>query len=49
MNFTTAWSTNAVAICHSCGLTKVSRIERSQRFRIESVKKLDAARFHEIL
>ena len=32
MNFSTAWSTNAVSICHSCGLTKVSRIERSRRY-----------------
>jgi len=44
MNFTTAWSTNAVAVCHSCGLNKISRIERSRRYRIESAKKLDAAR-----
>ena len=36
MNFTTAWSTNAVSICHSCGLTKVIRIERSRRFRLIS-------------
>jgi len=33
MNFTTAWSTNAVAICHACGLGKVSRIERSRRYK----------------
>jgi phosphoribosylformylglycinamidine synthase len=32
LNFTTAWSTNAVAVCHSCGLDKISRIERSRRF-----------------
>lgn len=36
MNFTTAWSTNAVSICHSCGLTKVMRIERSRRYRLIS-------------
>jgi len=36
MNFTTAWSTNAVAICHACGLTAVRRIERSRRFRLEA-------------
>jgi len=34
MNFTTAWSTNAVSICHACGLTKISRIERSRRYRL---------------
>src|SRR3972149_11822246 len=26
MNFTTAWSTNAVSVCHSCGLKMISRI-----------------------
>ncbi len=36
MNFTTAWSTNAVSVCHSCGLTKVRRIERSRRYLVES-------------
>ena len=32
MNFTTAWSTNAVSVCHACGLKKISRIERSRRY-----------------
>jgi phosphoribosylformylglycinamidine synthase len=32
MNFSTAWSTNAVSICHACGLTRVRRIERSRRY-----------------
>jgi phosphoribosylformylglycinamidine synthase len=32
MSFTTAWSTNAVAICRACGLAAVRRIERSRRF-----------------
>jgi phosphoribosylformylglycinamidine synthase len=32
MNFTTAWSTNAVSVCHTCGLGKITRIERSRRF-----------------
>lgn len=36
MNFTTAWSTNTVSVCHSCGLTKVARIERSRRYKIVS-------------
>ncbi len=35
MNFTTAWSTNAVSVCHACGLRKISRIERSRRYRLE--------------
>jgi phosphoribosylformylglycinamidine synthase len=34
MNFTTAWSTNAVSICHACGLTKIKRIERSRRYKL---------------
>ncbi|MCL4476281.1 MAG: hypothetical protein M1508_08665, partial [Nitrospirae bacterium] len=34
MNFTTAWSTNAVSVCHACGLSKVTRIERSRRYKI---------------
>ncbi len=34
MNFTTAWSTNAVSVCHACGLSKVTRIERSRRYRL---------------
>jgi phosphoribosylformylglycinamidine synthase len=42
MNFSTAWSTNAVGICHACGLTKVQRIERSRRFLIQSKGALEA-------
>ncbi|MCL5023717.1 MAG: phosphoribosylformylglycinamidine synthase [Nitrospirae bacterium] len=34
MNFTTAWSTNAVSVCHACGLKKILRIERSRRYRL---------------
>ena len=33
MNFTTAWSTNAVSVCHACGLRKITRIERSRRYK----------------
>ncbi|KAF7831025.1 putative phosphoribosylformylglycinamidine synthase, chloroplastic/mitochondrial [Senna tora] len=32
LSFTTAWSTNAVAICRACGLTEVTRLERSRRY-----------------
>jgi len=32
MNFATAYSTNLVAICKTCGLEKVTRIERSRRY-----------------
>jgi phosphoribosylformylglycinamidine synthase len=34
MNFTTAWSTNAVSVCRACGLTGISRIERSRRYKL---------------
>lgn len=34
MNFTTAWSANAVSICHACGLKKIVRIERSRRYKL---------------
>eukprot|EP00884_Botryococcus_braunii_P021813 jgi/Botrbrau1/8315/Bobra.0081s0004.1 len=32
MNFSSAWSTNAVSICKSCGLMGVTRMEASRRF-----------------
>ena len=32
MNFSTAWSTNAVSVCHACGLKAVKRVERSRRY-----------------
>ncbi|MEW6067563.1 MAG: phosphoribosylformylglycinamidine synthase [Nitrospirota bacterium] len=35
MNFTTAWSTNAVSICHACGIRKITRIERSRRYKLQ--------------
>lgn len=34
LNFETALSTNAVAICHACGLEKVTRIELSRRYAL---------------
>lgn len=34
LNFETALSTNAVAICHACGLAKVNRIELSRRYAL---------------
>ncbi len=40
MNFTTAWSTNAVSVCHACGLTKIIRIERSRRYKLMLSKQL---------
>lgn len=34
LTFTTAWSTNAVSICHAAGLTGVRRLERAHRYLI---------------
>ena len=34
LNFSTAWSTNAVSICHSIGLLPIKRIEESLRYLI---------------
>ena len=39
MNFSTAWSTNAVSICHACGLTNIRRIERSRRYLLAGAAK----------
>lgn len=41
MNFSTAWSTNAVSICHTCGLTKITRIERSRRYKLTANSKFE--------
>ena len=35
MNFATAYSTNIVSICNTCGLEKVTRIERSRRYVLD--------------
>jgi phosphoribosylformylglycinamidine synthase len=43
MNFATAYSTNIVAICQSCGLEKVTRIERSRRYHLSP--EVDKGRF----
>jgi phosphoribosylformylglycinamidine synthase len=34
--FTSAWSSNAVSICATMGLTKVTRIEKSRRYRVHA-------------
>jgi phosphoribosylformylglycinamidine synthase len=36
MTFTTAWSTNAVSICHACGITDVVRVERTRRYLLRT-------------
>jgi phosphoribosylformylglycinamidine synthase len=43
MSFTTAWSTNAVAVCHACGLDAIRRIERSRRYRLTTTHPLTDA------
>ena len=43
MNFATAYSTNIVAICQTCGLEKVTRIERSRRYLLSP--EVDMGRF----
>jgi len=49
MNFTTAWSTNAVSICAACGLGKIKRIERSRRYRLIADRKLGNERVRRFL
>lgn len=39
LNFSTAWSTNAVSICRSIGLDKIDRIEKSCRYLIQVAPK----------
>ena len=34
MTFTSAFSSNATSICAACGLTSISRLERSRRYRV---------------
>jgi phosphoribosylformylglycinamidine synthase len=41
MSFTTAWSTNAVSVCHACGVHSIRRIERSRRYLIQADGGLD--------
>ena len=36
LDFETAYSTNAVAICHACGLEKVVRVECSRRYLVSA-------------
>jgi phosphoribosylformylglycinamidine synthase len=40
MSFSTAFSTNAVSICHACGIDKVRRIERSRRYLLDTAAAL---------
>ena len=40
LSFKTAWCTNAVSICHSCGLEEITRIERSRRYLLRGANRL---------
>jgi phosphoribosylformylglycinamidine synthase len=40
LNFSTAWSSNAVSICGACGLEKIRRIERSRRYSVRMAGRL---------
>ena len=42
LSFQSAWSTNAVSICRSCGLDVIPRLEVSRRFLLRSSKQLSA-------
>ncbi|KAH9619161.1 hypothetical protein KSS87_003279 [Heliosperma pusillum] len=49
LSFTTAWSTNAVSICRSCGLTEVNRLERSRRYILFSKSPLKEEQINEFV
>ncbi|KAK9699838.1 hypothetical protein RND81_08G198400 [Saponaria officinalis] len=49
LSFTTAWSTNAVSICRSCGLTEVNRLERSRRYMLVSKSPLHEKQINEFV
>ena len=36
LTFSTAWSANAVSACAGCGISKVTRLERSRRYAVEA-------------
>ena len=36
LNFSTAWSTNAVSICQSAGIPDITRVERSRRYLLHA-------------
>jgi len=43
LNFSTAWSSNAVSICAACGLESVTRLERSRRFLLTASQPIPAS------
>ncbi|MFZ4648429.1 MAG: phosphoribosylformylglycinamidine synthase [Patescibacteria group bacterium] len=49
LNFATPWSTNAVSILKNCGVTGVTRLERSIRKRVASLIDISYDRMTEII
>ncbi|XP_071725169.1 probable phosphoribosylformylglycinamidine synthase, chloroplastic/mitochondrial [Rutidosis leptorrhynchoides] len=47
LSFTTAWSSNAVSICQACGLSEVTRLERSRRHLLYSKGELQESQISE--
>lgn len=43
LNYATPWNTNALSICHACGLTKITRIEKSIRTPFNTQAEADLA------
>jgi len=41
LNFSTAWSTNAASIFHACGVSSVTRAERSFRYFLKGISNLE--------
>ncbi|MFA6416952.1 MAG: phosphoribosylformylglycinamidine synthase [Patescibacteria group bacterium] len=44
LNVATPWNTNALSICHACGLTKITRIEKSKRTQFGTKEEAEAAK-----
>ena len=42
LSFKSSWCTNALAICHTCGLGEIQRIERSRRYLLAGPPNLTA-------
>ena len=44
--FSTAWSSNCVAMCQACGIPSITRVERSRRFLLTSSPPLNEQELH---
>jgi phosphoribosylformylglycinamidine synthase len=47
LTFSTAWSSNCVSMCTACGITAVTRIERSRRYKLTCSQPLTSSQLHE--